>query len=110
GVDLGGSGRSVPGVSRYGVGVRGFIGARSRGVIAGCARRGVSRLRSDPRLGCLTVSGWRVGVAAPRSSVRGLDALDATDSTEQTAFVYVNGIATPQLGPQGAIATQFELR
>ena len=49
-------------------------------------------------------------LAVPRTSVRALDASEATDSTEQTAFVYVNGIATPQLGPQGAIATQFELR
>jgi hypothetical protein len=45
-----------------------------------------------------------------RSVLRGLDATGEQDSTEKTVFLYVNGIATPQLGPQGAIATQFELR
>ncbi len=42
--------------------------------------------------------------------VRGLDATTASDSVERTVFLYINGIATPQFGPQGATATRFELR
>lgn len=41
--------------------------------------------------------------------VRTLDAGATADSVERTVFLYINGIATPQLGPQGALATRFEL-
>jgi len=43
-----------------------------------------------------------------RSVLRGLDAT-GEDSTEKTVFLYVNGIATPQFGPQGAFATRLVL-
>lgn len=42
--------------------------------------------------------------------VRGLDAMSTADSTEQTVFLYVNGIATPQFGPKGAFATRLVLQ
>lgn len=45
-----------------------------------------------------------------RGVVRGLDAANTADSTERTVFLYVNGIATPQFGPQGAFATRFYLK
>ena len=44
-----------------------------------------------------------------RTGLRGLDAAGNPDSTERTVFLYVNGIATPQFGPQGAFATRFHL-
>lgn len=56
------------------------------------------------------VGAARLGAAA--SSVRRVrtsDANAASDSVERTVFLYINGIATPQLGPEGAIATRFEL-
>src|SRR6185437_132430 len=34
----------------------------------------------------------------------------ATDSVEPTVFLYINGIATPQFGPEGAVATRTELK
>ncbi|HXE60280.1 MAG TPA: hypothetical protein VN607_06215 [Gemmatimonadaceae bacterium] len=39
-----------------------------------------------------------------------LDAAGATDSVEPTVFLYINGIATPQFGPEGAVATRTELK
>jgi uncharacterized protein YjdB len=42
--------------------------------------------------------------------IRGLDATSIADTTEQTAFLYVNGIATPQFGPKGAFATRLVLQ
>lgn len=59
-------------------------------------------------LGELSVAAARS--ARTRGVLRTLDAVGGDDSTERTVFLYVNGIATPQLGPHGAIATQFELR
>ncbi|MGH7650100.1 MAG: Ig-like domain-containing protein [Gemmatimonadaceae bacterium] len=53
------------------------------------------------------------GLGAAAKSMRRVGALDAaavTDSTERTVFLYVNGIATPQFGPEGAAATRAELR
>ncbi|HTL94393.1 MAG TPA: Ig-like domain-containing protein [Gemmatimonadaceae bacterium] len=44
-----------------------------------------------------------------RSVLRGLDATGEQDSSEKTVFLYVNGIATPQFGPQGAFATRLYL-
>jgi uncharacterized protein YjdB len=53
------------------------------------------------------------GLGTSAKSMRRVAALDAvapTDSTERTVFLYVNGIATPQFGPEGAAATRAELR
>lgn len=45
----------------------------------------------------------------PNGVWRGLDAASDADSTERAVFLYVNGIATPQFGPEGAFATRFHL-
>lgn len=53
------------------------------------------------------------GLGASAKSMRRVEALDAAsapDSTERTVFLYINGIATPQLGPEGVTATRVELR
>src|SRR5690348_15587682 len=60
-----------------------------------------------------SVGGAKIGAARQgrtRTVLRGLDVASNADSTERTVFLYVNGIATPQFGPQGAVATQLELR
>ena len=46
----------------------------------------------------------------PRGAVRGLEVAGPADTTERTVFLYVNGIATPQFGPEGALATRVALR
>lgn len=59
-----------------------------------------------------STSGSRVAAARAgraRGIVRELGAVNTADSTEQTVFLYVNGIATPQFGPQGAFATRLVL-
>ena len=54
-----------------------------------------------------SISATRHGTT--RAILRALDAMNEADSTERTVFLYVNGIATPQFGPQGAFATRFHL-
>ena len=46
----------------------------------------------------------------PKGAVHGLEVAGPADTTERTVFLYVNGIATPQFGPEGALATRFVLR
>ena len=53
------------------------------------------------------------GVGPTSATKRSLHKLDSTplhDSTERTVFLYVNGIGTPQFGPEGALATRLALR
>lgn len=52
-----------------------------------------------------------LGVSAESTrGVRALDAVSGSDSVERTVFLYINGIATPQFGPEGAVATRTELK
>jgi len=57
-----------------------------------------------------SVASAGMGAVRATGKLRGLEAAGAADSTERTVFLYVNGIATPQFGPQGALATQVALR
>ncbi|HEY7877879.1 MAG TPA: hypothetical protein VIC55_06625, partial [Gemmatimonadaceae bacterium] len=50
------------------------------------------------------------GVTHDRGTMHALDATSALDSLERTMFLYVNGIWTPQFGPEGAAAAYVALR
>ena len=46
----------------------------------------------------------------PMRGARALEANATTDSVERAVFLYINGIGTAQLGPEGVVAAHFELR